>query len=75
MTEKKMQAEQKLKEAQEEIAQKDARIKELEAIVRNLSGGTMGTMPSSVEHALRQEQTSQASEVDLNARVDFTATE
>ena len=76
MTEKKMQAEQKLKEAQEEIAQKDARIKELEALVRNLSGGTMGTMPSSVEHALRQSHSkSQASEVDLNARVDFTATE
>ena len=58
---------------------KDARIKELEAIIRNLSGGsggTMGTMPSSVEHALRQSDSkSQASEVDLNARVDFTATE
>lgn len=73
-----MQAEQKLKEAQKEIAEKDARIKELEALVRNISGGTMGTMPSSVEHALRQshgKSPSQVSEHDLNARVDFTATE
>ena len=52
MTEKKMEAEQKLEEAMELIAQKDARIAELEALVRNLSGGTMGTMPSSVQHNL-----------------------
>ena len=52
MTEKKMEAEQKLEEALELIAQKDARIAELEALVRNLSGGTMGTMPSSVQHNL-----------------------
>ena len=52
MTEKKMEAEQKLEEAMELIAQKDAKIAELEALVRNLSGGTMGTMPSSVQHNL-----------------------
>ena len=52
MTEKKMEAEQKLEEAMELISQKDARIAELEALVRNLSGGTMGTMPSSVQHNL-----------------------
>ena len=64
MTEKKMEAEQKLEEALESIAQKDARIAELEALVRNLSGGTMGTMPSSVQHNLLQSQDrhSQASE-------------
>ena len=77
MTEKKMEAEQKLEEALEVIAQKDARIAELEAMVRNLSGGTMGTMPSSVQHHLQQshDRNSQASEHDLNARVEFTATE
>ena len=77
MTEKKMEAEQKLEEALEVIAQKDARIAELEAMVRNLSGGTMGTMPSSVQHHLQQshDRHSQASEHDLNARVEFTATE
>ena len=72
-----MEAEQKLEDAMELIAQKDARIAELEALVRNLSGGTMGTMPSSVQHNLLQSQDrhSQASEQDLNARVEFTATE
>ena len=46
MTEKKMHAEMKLKEALAEITQKDARIKELEDIVKNLSGG--GTSQQSV---------------------------
>ena len=73
MTEKKMQAELKLKQAQKEITEKDAKIKELEELVKKLSGGTIGTDPNS-SHELRQSHDKSAIS-DLNARVDFTATE
>ena len=55
MTEKKMEAEEKLKEAQVEIAHKNARIRELEDILRNLSGGQLPTEANdSLERGLRQ---------------------
>ena len=67
-----MRAELKLKEAQKEIALKDAKIKELAELVRKLSGGTIETEPNSTD-LLRNSHDKSVS--DLNARVDFTATE
>ena len=60
-----------MKQAQKEIADKDAKIKELQELVKKLSGGTIDTDPPS---ELRQSHDKSAIS-DLNARVDFTATE